>query len=88
MLEVFHLLIWTMLQARVLLPLGMAIWLGLGIPQTFRLYMKIMGPVHLPKQPPSVDSGYLYNNHVTECNVPCNETSHINSLLVDLGLFY
>jgi len=36
-----------------------------------------MGPVHLPKQPPSVDGAYLYNNDVTECNVPCNEVSHI-----------
>jgi len=37
-----------------------------------------MGPVHLPKQPPSVDGGYLHNNGVTEYNVPCNEASHIN----------
>jgi len=42
---------------------------------------KIMGPVHLPKQPPSVDKGYLHNNSVNECNVPCNEVSHINFVL-------
>jgi len=31
--------------------------------------MKITGPVHLPKQPPAVDGGYLHNNGVTECTV-------------------
>ena len=47
-------------------------------PKAFRLYMKKTGPVHLPKQPPSVDRGYSYNNDITECTVPCNEASHIN----------
>ena len=46
-------------------------------PKAFRLYMKKTGPVHLPKQSPSVDGGYLHNNDVTECNVPCNGVSHI-----------
>jgi len=40
--------------------------------------LKITGPVHLLKQPPSVDGGYLHNNVVTEYNVPRNEASRIN----------
>jgi len=37
-----------------------------------------MGAIHLLKQPPSVDGGYLHNNGAAEYNVPCNEASHIN----------
>ena len=36
-------------------------------PKSLHCIWKITGPVHLPKQPPSVNGDYLHNNGVTEC---------------------